>query len=182
MFGRAGYSVSYRDPRLGARSVNHIRRCSPQHMHGALLEATLRLDRFDLVFMVTREPVARFRSEYAYTQRHHRLDLSGPAVEAWADEAFARYRGDPFVLDNHLRPQVEFMVPGVSVFRLEDGLGEIARRVSDRLPTPLGAVPRVLDRSEHAGVASSEVQLTDSLERRLRTFYARDYEEFGYAV
>ncbi len=45
---------------------------------------------------------------------------------------------------------------------------------------PLSEVPRVLDRKEQSGIASSEVRLTPGLEGRLRMEYAEDFARFGY--
>ena len=34
-------------------------------------------------------------------------------------------KADPAEMDNHIRPQTEFIVEGCDVFRLEDGMGEV---------------------------------------------------------
>ena len=183
MFAKAGWRTHLRDPRLGPAAVNHLRRCSPQHMHASLLDATLRLDRFDVIFAITREPVSRFRSEYAYAQRARELDLSGRAVEEWARSMFARYAVDPFVLDNHLRPQHEFILPGTRSYRLEDGLDNAVHDLNSVLVAPLeGSVPRALERKSEVGVSSSEVTITATLRAALHEFYARDFTMFGYEV
>ncbi len=182
LFAKSGWTTGYRDPKLGAGSMNSLRRVSPQHMHRPMLEQLFRLDLFDAVFMTVREPLARFRSEFAM-RNSDRVSASATQVEAWYDDAFREYRRDPFVYDNHLRPQWEFHLPGSHVYRLEDGLEATVRDLNTRWDLgllPLSEVPRVLDRKEQSGIASSEVRLTPGLEGRLRMEYAEDFARFGY--
>ena len=182
LFAVSGWTTGYRDPKVGAGTMNSLRRVSPQHMHRPLLEDTFRLDRFDAVFMTVREPLARFRSEYAM-RNSERVSASAADVEAWFDLAFAQYRRNSCVYDNHLRPQWEFHLPGSHVHRLEDGLEAVVSDLNTRWGLdlkPLSEVPRVLDRKEQSGIASSEVRLSPGLERRLRTEYAEDFLRFGY--
>jgi hypothetical protein len=182
LFAKSGWTTGYRDPKLGAGSMNGLRRVSPQHMHRPMLEEIFHLDRFDAVFMTVREPLARFRSEFAM-RNSDRVSASATEVEAWYDEAFRQYRRDPFVYDNHLRPQWEFHLPGSHVYRLEDRLETTVSDLNTRWDLgllPLSEVPRVLDRKEQSGIASSEVRLTPGLEARLRMEYAEDFARFGY--
>ncbi len=182
LFAKSGWTTGYRDPKLGAGSMNSLRRVSPQHMHRPMLEQIFHLDRFDAVFMTVREPLARFRSEFAM-RNSDRVSASATEVEAWYDEAFRQYRRDPFVYDNHLRPQWEFHLPGAHVYRLEDRLETTVSDLNTRWDLgllPLSEVPRVLDRKEQSGIASSEVRLTAGLEARLRMEYAEDFARFGY--
>ena len=124
---------------------------SPQHLHAALLTEMLRLARFDATFILVRDPVMRFCSEYV--MRNKRQPGAGRAehVEAWTLEALARLERNPAVLDNHLRPQHQFVVLDSQVYRFEDGLASALADLSDRfslsLPTAaphtsLRAVPK----------------------------------------
>ncbi|WP_349829290.1 sulfotransferase family 2 domain-containing protein [Brevibacterium litoralis] len=183
LFETAGYDVSFlrREPLNVRAKINHLRRCSPQHMHAELLDQTFRLRAFDVVFMFVREPIDRFRSEYAFNSRKS-FDPSSAAVDRWANEKFRNYRENPFAADNHLRPQSEFYVPGAEVFRYEDGLEAGLRDLNDRyelgLPT---AVPHENSSTrESVGSSSAAVEISAGLERRLRTLYASDFAQFGY--
>jgi hypothetical protein len=181
MFGDAGYTVHYRDPRLGKGSLNRLRRCSPQHMHASILQEVFRIDLFDVVFMVTRHPLTRFRSEYGYARRHEDVATDSEAVEQWAEKAFSAYAKDPFHLDNHLRPQSDFYLPGCTVYRLEDGMERVMTDLGRRLGTDFGGeVPRVLERKKESGVSSSEFTVSGQLQRRVEAFYSEDYDRFGY--
>jgi hypothetical protein len=180
LFADAGYTTLYRDSKEGPGTVNRLRRCSPQHMHAAMLQQLFRLDRFDFIFMITREPIARFRSEYAMRNRKD-LKIDAASVEAWSDRLLAEYAYNPYVLDNHLRPQCEFYLPGCTVYHLEDGLESIVADVNQRLDAGLPpTIPRVLDRAESNGVSSREVSVSPRLERRLAILYREDYALFDY--
>lgn len=176
---RAGWSMGFRA--TGATDDHFgLRRVSPQHYHGAILREVLRLGRFDVIFMLVREPLARFRSEYAHRNREPGLG-GAETVSAWADDVLARYERNPYVLDNHLRPQHEFLVPNTQVYRLEDGIETMLADLNERfdlgLPTRIG---RRMDSNVEGRLGSGEVELTDDLVKRLQTMYAVDYETFGY--
>ncbi|MEQ6896917.1 sulfotransferase family 2 domain-containing protein [Microbacterium sp. KR10-403] len=180
-FRDSGYRVEYRDPKLGRKSLNHLRTCSPQHMHAEMLRQTLRVERFELVFMIVREPIARFRSEYVYLHRKHEaVSRKAADVSAWARKEFRAYEKDPFVLDNHLRPQSEFWMPEAVVYRLEDGFDAMLDDLNTRFHVGVTAAERALHSEKEVGFPSSEVELSDDLTQHLRGFYHDDFERFGY--
>ena len=179
---RAGWSMGlHATPTTEPREHFRMRRCSPQHYHGALLQELLHLRRFDLCFLVVRDPIARFRSEYAF-RRPDPGAGTAEAVSAWANKSLDRLPVSPYLGDNHLRPQHEFLVPGAHVYRLEDGLEQI----TDHLNAEFGlGIDRSIRRFKHSGakdtLASRDVQIEPALEARLRTVYAEDFAVFGYA-
>ncbi|WP_278235135.1 sulfotransferase family 2 domain-containing protein [Isoptericola sp. AK164] len=182
LFRSSGYRMSYCDRRSGTKGpwFNGYRRASPQHMHREALEAELRLDRFTAIFMVVRDPVARFRSEYV--MRNYRdLRTDAASVDRWAAGALEGYLENPYLHDNHLRPQSEFYVPGSEVFRYEDGLDRAIERLDSVYDLGVGStVPRAQRPEEAAGVSTADVEVSDRLRRGLREFYRSDYEQFGY--
>lgn len=180
IFADSGYTAHYRDWRTGRQTMNYLRRCSPQHMHRTMLEQIFHLDRFDAIFMTVREPVARLRSEYAMRQQT-KIAADAADVDAWFDAAFARYAEDPFVYDNHLRPQAEFHVPGAAVYRVEDGFDRAIKDLNARWGLNLvEEVPKMMDRAAISGMPSSEVRISTELAARLRERYREDVELFGY--
>ncbi|MGY5765385.1 sulfotransferase family 2 domain-containing protein [Brachybacterium sp. DNPG3] len=181
LFMRSGWDVGLLDRGVG-KSFNVYRRCSPQHMHASMLSDLLRLQMFDLVFMVVREPLARFRSE---------LVMRRPGLEEpWSDEveefAFQLLRNssaNPFTADNHIRPQSEFYVPGSKVFHLEEGLDRIAETLRDVHGLDLDlseGVPH--DTARRGSMSSSRIELPDHLERDLVQYYWDDFIRFGYDI
>ena len=179
-FADAGWTTRFRDPRVRAGGMNDLRRCSPQHWHASMLDTIFQVDRFDLVFMTVREPIARFRSEYAMRNSGSGAP-SAEAVEQWHHETSRAYARDPFVHDNHLRPQSEFLLPGARVYRLEDGLEPMVAELNAAFDLGLDPkVSRVMDRHAESGFSSSQVPVSERLERWLRATYAEDFLRFGY--
>jgi hypothetical protein len=180
LFQHNGWRMHLRDAKVGKGRLHYVRRCSPQHLHAAVLRELIDLSRVDLCFMVVRDPIARFRSEYAMRQKDP--TKSDPAsVDDWAGRILARYDRNPYTLDNHIRPQHEFLLPDTEVFRLEDGLDAMMASLNERhdlgVPTEVGH--RLKSKDRH-GLASRDVQLSPDLEARLRDLYAEDYRQFGF--
>ena len=102
-----------------------VGRCSPQHWHGQLLRKLLRLDRFDLIFTVMRDPLGRIVSEHA--MRCGRDPATNPDISRWYDAARQCFQEDPFYLDNHLRPAKAFLLRRARIYTLTAGLEEVWR-------------------------------------------------------
>lgn len=180
LFTNSGYKMAYRDGKVGPSSLNWLRRCSPQHLHAEMLDQVFRVERFDLVFMVVREPIARFRSEYSHRNRED-LRTDRASVDAWTETMLAKYADNPYLFDNHVRPQHEFELPGCEVYRLEDGLEAMADDLRERFGLRLQTeVPHAMDRVRRTGISSTAVEVSPRTEERLRDFYAGDFERFGY--
>jgi hypothetical protein len=180
LFHRSGWRMHLRDSKVGKGSLHYVRRCSPQHLHAAVLRELVDLSRVDLCFMVVRDPIARFRSEYAMRQKDPTRTDSA-SVDAWAERVFARYQQNPYALDNHVRPQHEFLLPDTEVFRLEEGLDTMMATLNERfdlgVPTEVG---HRLKSTDLHGMSSRDVQISPDLEARLREVYAEDYRQFGF--
>lgn len=184
-FVAAGFEMLYRDGETGPGSVNSLRTVPPQHMHAELLEQMFRLEQFDLIFMVTRHPLARFRSEYGMRNSAALSagDGSADRVEEWTESAFRRLRRDPRAFHNHLRPQSEFYVPGAIVYRLEDGMDSILADLDAHVG---GGLPQeavhVMNRQKSTGVATRDIVVPPRVRARVEAFYHQDYRQFGYAL
>lgn len=152
--------------------------CVPQHFHGALIDSLFAPGFFDHSFCVTRNPYSRLLSEYNYRITRPRLKnrvLPKPSLDGWLDRALSRYRRDPFVHSNHIRPQHEFMIDGTRHFRLEDGLDALRDWLAGQSGVAIGEeVPR---RNPSVKTATG---LTETAATRIHDFYARDFEMFGY--
>ncbi|WP_181180840.1 hypothetical protein, partial [Paracoccus sp. FO-3] len=91
------------------------------------------------------------------------------------EENLDQQRRAKFHLDNHLRPQWEFLGKDVEVFKLEDGLSGPLAAVAERLGvTPPQQNPHEL-RSDPL-----EIEWSPADRIRVRDHYARDFETFGY--
>ena len=94
-------------------------KCSPQHFHGELLEQTCDIDRFDAVLALVRHPYFRLKSEF-YWQRAQGMSQLAP--RAWWENTQNQHRDNPYVFDNHIRPQSDFLVGAerLEIFKLEE--------------------------------------------------------------
>ena len=175
-FADAGWETHLLDRTSARHPSRRFRRCSPQHLHAELLEQLVRLERIDLVMTVVREPFARFRSEFLW--RHSDDAAPTPAdVTAWGRRILEKYTADPFVRDNHLRPQSQFLLPGAHVHRYEDGLQAALDDVGAAVDA---AAPQLRPRTASAGLSSADVPVDAELERLLLDFYADDFTRLGY--
>lgn len=187
MFLSSGWKRTYflsKKARQQERHQHDLMRCSPQHMDSDQLKSIFRLDRFDAIFMVARNPISRFQSEYVMRNPKNAASRSDKtSVDKWANRHLKLLSDDPYVLDNHLRPQVDFFLPGSHVFRLEDGLEQIPETLNDHFGADLpGAVEHVRDSRKvtDGGAPSSSIEISHTLEARLRAVYRDDFNAFGY--
>lgn len=145
-----GYQMTFRrGGRYGPRNAfDEENGCSPQHMHAALLERHFAGERFTRIFCLVRHPLARFLSEYRFrAESGHKLAQDG--VDSFARQVLWRYaRRDPMVLDNHIRPQVDFPWRSCTTFRLEDGIEAALSGISDCLPERLKPLDQTSMRSD----------------------------------
>lgn len=166
--------------------------CSPQHFHGELLEhvysADLRevADPFDYVFMTTRNPLDRMVSEFAYRQAQRRIALVRARYgvperfDRWLRSTLRVYRRDPFLLDNHVRPQHEFEAFDPQIFRLEDGLERITKALDEVTGLRGRPPPEPVNRSTR--LQGQNIGLRRATRDRLVAHAREDYDRYGYAL
>ena len=181
LFRRAGWETHLRATRRSDPALFPVLRCSPQHYHATILQELVAVERLDLTFLVTRHPLDRFRSEYVMRNiADPRTDAE--SVERWAHRAFGAYRANPFVHDNHLRPQWEFEVPGARTYRLEEGLGAVVADLNERYGLGLDTdIPHSSHSKKRSGPPSSAVQVSPAVAELLASFYEDDFTRFGYS-
>lgn len=149
---------------------------TPQHMSWEILKYWIPEDFYDLAFTVVREPLARMVSEYRWRTRISKKQL--PPFDIWARANITDYHENPYRLDNHIRPQCEFIGPPVKIFRLEDGLEQPIRTSLELLGL------KVDELSIHHKRKSELTTLEASRDtvNHIRDFYRADYEAFGYEI
>ncbi|WP_235547844.1 MULTISPECIES: sulfotransferase family 2 domain-containing protein [unclassified Nocardioides] len=179
LFTDSGWQMHFRGTRKTEPDLFRYYRCSPQHLHAAMLSELFALGRFQLSAAIVRDPLARFRSEFA--MRHPDLEHGdAERVRVWTDEVMGRYQRNPYALDNHLRPQTDFLLPNTATYRLEDGLEAMVSDLNARFDLGLTAELSHRLRSGKKGLPSSAVDVPDDVVARLHEFYAADFEQLGY--
>lgn len=176
--------------------------CSPQHFHRALYTPLLRMEKFTLRFMTVRHPVDRLLSQFRNAAL--RAERPAPAEKtglkklfssasvpqtrpqtldllAWLDKIEAQLPHDPYLSDNHFRPQHEFHQPDLLIFRQEDGFDRAWAAV---LSSEHDLGFKELEAPVNRFTSHSQTKLTQAEADRLLAFcdrfYAQDYTLFGY--
>lgn len=178
---KSGFEMHYAEY-LGENKLNNVRWCSPQHLHAKRLQEEFNIDTFDSVFTTVRNPYARFKSEYC--MQHFQATIpSKQAIEDWAVKAFAEYKINPYHLDNHLRPQSEFIIPDSSVFKLEDGINTLRMQLEEILGESLhGDDVHELNHQAFTGLNSKNLSLSQNTIDILNKHYAKDFALGSYSM
>lgn len=179
LFLNNGFSLEYID---GGKpgNLNYIRKCSPQHMHSEMLNTIFELSKFDFIFTVVREPVQRIISE-----AHMRLKESKDShqLDTWVRDIFSKYTEDNFILDNHIRPQSEFLCENIHIFKQEDGFGEdFISKLEEKIGFTFEVknIERVMGRSNFT--KGNKFEFLPETQNLIKQFYQVDYEGFGYEI
>ena len=160
-------------------SFNKYRKCSPQHLHAEPLLALLRPGTIDFTFMTVRHPFSRLLSEY---KMRVRIDREPLPLCRWLDRVLKRYVETPHLMDNHFRPQSEFVIPGCDVFRQEDGFGAtFLERLEQRTGMTLSddEAWSITHHNRDTGLHVEQAEI-DRARPIVEQFYRQDYATFGY--
>ena len=175
-FQKNGWDISFVD-RGGATSLAPVMKCSPQHLHASILQELFRLRGFSYTFMTVRNPVDRLVSEY---RMRAAMQTRIEDIDAWVTYVLSTYPSTPFLIDNHIRPQSEFWLPGCEVFKQEDGFGDAwVKRLSEQIGCDFAQTS--VDVAMRFDTIAQQRPSEDSV-RQIQQFYAKDYELFGYAT
>lgn len=150
----------------------------PQHFHGELLSSLFAPGFFDHSFCILRNPYSRILSEYNYRITRPVLRkkiLPKPSFDFWLKSSLWRYRSDPYLYSNHIRPQNEFLVDGTKTFKLEAGFDPVRNWLNDC--TGL-SFPDTLPKKNIS--KKSKTRLSEAQAEKIYTFYRKDFEVFGY--
>lgn len=180
-FKSDGWEMSFFDPG-GVSSLNHLLKCSPQHLHRELLCDLFFLEKFDYIFTVVRNPIERIRSEYTW-RKMHGLDLKNLSINDWIKYAFSEYSLNNYVFDNHIRPQVDFLIPNADVFSLEQGLDRIAKKLRGIFDCGklISHVYMPSEMVSRGAVPSIDISVSEENIDLISCFYRSDFLEFGYS-
>ena len=88
-------------------------------MHASVYQRLIPRAFYNYGFTVVRNPYTRLVSEYHWRCEINRLDKP---FGDWLATELETAAKNPHHLDNHLRPQVDFLLDDIDVFRFEDGL------------------------------------------------------------
>ncbi|SLN38471.1 Sulfotransferase family protein [Roseivivax jejudonensis] len=167
-------------------------RATPQHLHRAVIDAMVPEGFFDASFAILRDPMARLMSEYRWraSRRGYVIQRDPPRVtkmlrkvskrlgrkrlvfDEWVALTLDGYGRDPWIYDNHIRPQTEFVAEGDTLFRFEDGLEPVYRWIDGATATDPAEGTFWFKKTE----GRLEITPSETTRARVRAFYAADYE------
>lgn len=167
---------------LRFRSVGGLRfsRCTPQHYTYSDIRHLVGENFFDHAYAIVRDPTARILSEYRLRRRLNRQNFWGDAESfpIWLDNQRAALASNPFLLDNHLRSQWEFLSDRVRVFRFEDGLANTMQSMATEAGLPFD----VSNVGHELATSDSENPVVLDLRERtiISEMYEKDYALLNY--
>lgn len=156
----------------------HWSRSSAQHVPVTILERLFPSDFFDAAFAVVRHPVERLVSEFHYLRDHLQRIAPTEGFSSWVAQLERAVGDNPWLYDNHLRPMMDLVPEGATVFRLEDGLDRIIPYL-DALVGPSDQ-PLALDHLLARDPTSPKVVPTAKDIAIIERVYRQDFERFGY--
>jgi len=130
----------------------------------------------DFNFGVVRDPLARMMSEFRY-----QLGVSWASrlgFSTWLRIVIRAAKLDPRIYANHIRPQVDLIMDGAEIFRLEDGFGPLIARLDEVVG---GAEPDMAVQHINKRTSGSVRHYREDV-ALIRRFYADDYAGLGYPI
>lgn len=187
-FEANGYATAYHATQNEPGHLNKLRLCSPQHMHSDILNHVFKLNTFDYIFATVRDPLSRILSEYSMRKTWSLINApteTFPSFEQWSEATLNQYSKNNFVLDNHIRPQYQFIIENCDIYKQEEDYDENwINLLSGRsgLTFDFRKVPRLMKRDPATTEATvpGEQEIEPATEKLVRLFYELDYETFGY--
>ncbi|MBV1903028.1 MAG: sulfotransferase family protein [Marinosulfonomonas sp.] len=150
----------------------------PRHLHAEHLKQIYLPDMFDYVFMVVRNPVEKLVSEYRYQRRKSGLHWqSATNFQSWLRYSLWRSSNSPSYRENHFRPQSEFACFNCEIFKLEDGHGQLTKRLAEIAGILPAETVDQLNKSPRKDYLISK-QSIDIIHNR----YSDDFNNFGYSM
>lgn len=177
LFRQNGYERHFWDgyPHLLGRT------CSPQHYHAAFFAPLLDLENMDFGFMTVRNPIDRLLSEYRHQAKFPKDGPDIAPLRVWLENMATAMWATPLMMDNHMRPQVDFYHSTLKVFRQEDGFGRKWAKGVNR-EYELGF--KKYDVARRRNTSNEQAPLTiserDALIDFCKTQYKSDFEFFKY--
>lgn len=154
---------------------------SPQHITGKSLSRLFPNDFFDEYFTVTRHPVERFTSAFAF----HKYITRKIPLEIDINQFVDEIAGIGVMInkyDNHFLPMVYFLYPDThyNVFKLEDGLNNVKKYIGNIFEIEVEniPIPYLLKNKHHS---KSELDVLSIQSRNIiEKIYEIDFLTFKY--
>jgi len=164
--------------------INKLTFCTPQHFQADLLRQIFNLKKLSGIFTIVRNPYDRIKSEYAMRNKDIK-NIKGHIVFHWLSKKIEIFKTtNPYVNDNHIRPQHEFILPSIKIFKLEDGMEKVISSLKEYWDLDIEYNPdfKVMTSHKVSGYSSSEVELNRDSIQIINEFYKKDFTLLGYKM
>lgn len=174
-----GSTVEFALRKAGAKRALHYHKkldylqCNLQHMHAELFDTFVPPQFYRKGFCVVRHPMSRLVSEYFWRDS---LGHVHAKFDTWVNKRLREYQKNNYILDNHFRPQHEFVGKKIDVLRFENGMENILKDISEMTGLKLA-----LDTHRRKNAEKSDLIWTEQTRAKVTNFYRKDFDRFGYA-
>lgn len=156
---------------------------TPQHFTADDIKKLFVDGFFSYSFLFVRNPYGRLESEYRYLHKMGHLQRSiknlwtVPSFNQWIKKSLKEIHKNPWIWDNHLRPQWEYIYPPIDIFKMEEGLLSGIKTVASKINVE---APKTLPHLNHTREINVTTTWDDESRELVQKYYARDFKEFGY--
>ena len=172
--GAQTFLYGHVDPIVG------LAKCPTQHYEYKILDQILNIEKFDFSFAIMRDPLSRSKSDYLWSLRNSiNSNANIPSFDYWFNSMVQLYEINPYILDNHIRPQSDFLGDKLSkIYRYEDGLEEVLNDVLENIGVNkrVETVERRNTSLKNTGLNSQNILHSLEVDVALRSFYERDFK------
>jgi len=140
-----------------------------QHLIASDFNENLHLDKIKWIFTFIRHPTDRLLSEY------YSKELSLP-INVWVRLAYDMYKISPSIYDNHIRPQSDFLIKEMEIFKFPD-FSNFRKVAQQKMGIPIGDFPL---KNQGKKPKKERMQTLNSSSKKLiKQWYKKDYELWG---
>jgi hypothetical protein len=157
---------------------DHEFQCSPQHFHAELLQKIV--NRNDVTsFSIVRHPILRTISEFQYrNELRIKKGLKPLSFEKAVNDFFFNYEFNPYIYDNHIRPQIEFIFPKTKLFKIENGMSAACKFSREHLIH--SSVEDLFSEQVVNKSPQSDFVIKGHTLRKIYNFYQLDFKMLNY--
>jgi len=173
-----GSSVEFAMRQAGAKRALHYHKkldytqCNLQHMHAELFDTFIPPQFYRKGFCIVRHPFARLVSEFFWRDS---LGHVNAPFDIWVVRKLRSYPKDNYILDNHFRPQHEFVGKKIKVLRFENGMDRILQDISAMTGLTLAA-----DTHRRKNDKKTTLKWSQQTRDKVLKFYREDFDRFDY--
>ena len=144
-----------------------------QHFHAEIFDVLIPSNFYDRGYLICRNPYMRLISEYRHQWVRKRFTKT--SFDSWAKKVLRKYKTNPALHHNHIRPQIEFLSKKIEIYKFENGLQQVVNEICDYC-----GVPDQIDLSWFKCYEKQEIVIHRKTLERVAAFYEKDFDTFGY--